>query len=552
MTYNLLVEPWIPVLWKNGKFSRVGIWQALTDAGRIRQIAASNPMDNVALLRFLLAVLLWCKPSMSEEEKKHLAHAEGIPEEWLADKLASEGQPSELFDLLGDGFRFYQDAQLPTERLAKKQQEGKKSQQKRNAGSAPRTTMPSALTQADFRPIGDLLVEFPTDTKIAHFRHVRDKEYGLCPACCALGIIRHCAFANYAGKGYTTGINGPAPAYAVPQASTLLETLLLSWPNKIMYGQEPPWLSDEAPSLEKLDVISAFAWRARRLWLAEQEGAGGACSYCGQEGTLIKGLLFGGGWKQPFESKGSKKKLWDQDPHLILVEQAKEANELEEGQAGDIADEPAPDGVPAKTGERTALGFPRPGHRVKTHVGFRRRALVALLDSSKAAIPGTVLVAGPATSQTGMLYQDATALHLTIPPDREATASLLAMLGKVAGSMDKVLRRGTPNPKEKHLNRKAALDGLSPTLEEAMWAKWEASPGAAMTPDQLVKCVAPFIDRVVESTTAGSPLRRRDAQCRARVELRNQVGNALAEKTRPQTQTGAMKEKRGRRKRGGA
>jgi len=53
---NLLTMPWIPVLWSNGVWNdsqppRVGIFTALTQAGKIRQIAASNPMDNVALLR---------------------------------------------------------------------------------------------------------------------------------------------------------------------------------------------------------------------------------------------------------------------------------------------------------------------------------------------------------------------------------------------------------------------------------------------------------------------------------------------------------------------
>jgi len=65
--YNLLVEDWIPILWTNGKPGRVGIREALTKAGRIRQIAASNPMDNVALLRLLLAVLQWCKPNMAQK-----------------------------------------------------------------------------------------------------------------------------------------------------------------------------------------------------------------------------------------------------------------------------------------------------------------------------------------------------------------------------------------------------------------------------------------------------------------------------------------------------
>jgi len=47
--YNLLDQSWIPVLYHNGHWTRVGILQALKDAGRIRQIAASNPMDRVAM-----------------------------------------------------------------------------------------------------------------------------------------------------------------------------------------------------------------------------------------------------------------------------------------------------------------------------------------------------------------------------------------------------------------------------------------------------------------------------------------------------------------------
>ncbi len=43
--FNLLDEAWIPVLYADGRVARVGIKQALADAGRIREIAASNPMD---------------------------------------------------------------------------------------------------------------------------------------------------------------------------------------------------------------------------------------------------------------------------------------------------------------------------------------------------------------------------------------------------------------------------------------------------------------------------------------------------------------------------
>jgi hypothetical protein len=50
MNYNLLDEKWIPVLYRDGRWDRVGIRKALEDAGKIRQVAASNPMDSVALL----------------------------------------------------------------------------------------------------------------------------------------------------------------------------------------------------------------------------------------------------------------------------------------------------------------------------------------------------------------------------------------------------------------------------------------------------------------------------------------------------------------------
>jgi hypothetical protein len=50
MTYNLLDEKWIPVLYRDGKWDRVGIRKAIEDAGRIRQIAAGNPMDRVSQL----------------------------------------------------------------------------------------------------------------------------------------------------------------------------------------------------------------------------------------------------------------------------------------------------------------------------------------------------------------------------------------------------------------------------------------------------------------------------------------------------------------------
>lgn len=68
MDYNLLKESWIPVLRKDGNSNRVGIREAFEQAGRIRQIAASNPMDRLAILRFLLALLYWCRGNPPDDK----------------------------------------------------------------------------------------------------------------------------------------------------------------------------------------------------------------------------------------------------------------------------------------------------------------------------------------------------------------------------------------------------------------------------------------------------------------------------------------------------
>ena len=107
--YNLLVKPWIPILWTDGKPHRVGIRTALVEAGRIRQIAASNPMDNVALLCLLLAVLQWCKPSLTSEDRDRLERAGGIPDDWVQGILGTEREPSPAVDVLGGDARFYHD-----------------------------------------------------------------------------------------------------------------------------------------------------------------------------------------------------------------------------------------------------------------------------------------------------------------------------------------------------------------------------------------------------------------------------------------------------------
>ncbi|MCC7313757.1 MAG: type I-E CRISPR-associated protein Cse1/CasA [Planctomycetes bacterium] len=259
MNFNLVDESWIPVLRANGHFEKLGIRRALTKAGAIRQIAASNPMDNVALLRFLLAVLMWCKPELSDDDRAQLdGDSQGIPQPWLEKLNTHEA----AFNLLGDGKRFYQDA---------------------------------TLKDAESRPVADLLVEFPGADSVNHMRHVvHDGSYGFCPACCALGILRLSVWAP-ANRFYPASVNPGSAAYAFFQKNNLLLTLAANLPEAPAQPDQAPWLLSTPP--DSPGAVANLAWRPRKLWL--NVAGNGHCAYCGRSGTLVKSLCIEKGWPTP-------------------------------------------------------------------------------------------------------------------------------------------------------------------------------------------------------------------------------------------------------------
>ncbi len=259
MNYNLLDEKWIPVLYCNGRYQRVGLHKALKEAGQIRQIAASNPMDRVAILRFLLAVLMWCKG----EAKSALAALDqksaDIPENWLAKLKENKA----AFNLLGDGKRFYQDELL----------KGKES-----------------------RPIGDLLVEFPGAHSVNHMRHVvHNSSYGFCPACCAMGILRLSVWAP-ANRFYPASVNPGSAAYAFTEGKNLFQTLYANLPETNPQADQAPWLGNDQPSSP--GAVARLAWRPRKLWL-NVGSENGPCANCGCLGELITSLCNEKGWTTP-------------------------------------------------------------------------------------------------------------------------------------------------------------------------------------------------------------------------------------------------------------
>lgn len=272
MDYNLLVEPWIPVLMNDGVYERVSIKTAFSKAGRIRQIAASNPMDRLAIFRFLLTLLYWCKGNPNPNEWDVIA--DSFPADWFA-KLDDN---KECFNLLGCGKRFYQDKTA-----------------QRKCGTT------------------ELLQEIPTGNNFWHFRHSIDEVNGLCPACCAMGLMRLPLFSVSGLPDLKAGINGTPPVYILPCGISLLQTLKINWKPHINLGvptwDQPdiqPQYGDDVPLLRGLTLLS------RRVLLHEPDEQTGSCIGCGLKNTTLIHSC-------EFQSAGSQKNDKWNDPHVVYL-----------------------------------------------------------------------------------------------------------------------------------------------------------------------------------------------------------------------------------------
>lgn len=588
MNYNLLEERWIPVLMNDGEFRRVGILEALTGAGRIRCIAASNPMDRVALLRFLLAAFMWCK----EDAKSSLGALDeksaSIPENWLAGLKENKS----AFNLLGDGKRFYQDELL----------KGKES-----------------------RPIGDLLVEFPGADSVNHMRHVvHDGSYGFCPACCAMGILRLSVWAP-ANRFYPASVNPSSAAYTFIEGKDLFQTLCANLPETNPHADQAPWLGNEQPNSP--DAVARLAWRPRKLWL-NVGSENGPCANCGGFGERITSLCNEGGWPTPTTSSqefakavetelknlGYKAKGKDQadkdakkvvgvaslirkcrmdalreacsqnNPqpqaatptpqtdeqeiarlfHQLILRNDKSAQDAikalttkpneEEQKAlgvGDMRAKKFWDADPHLLREGEAISLPGLGADVAMHSSrFWRDAL-----RLRRGPAGGVTAIGPVVNKFS--FQDGVSVALPdASDDIKSRANLSAGCG---GQLPDLFKQVTQNPQRQHPEIAAAVKLLTPNAEAQIrdrLGRLNASTGDNATEVEtfLHEVYAPVVEQVIASVTSGSPLRRQAARNHAQALLNKKIKELVEKPIQPSdagaSAAGTGKPKRGRKKGG--
>lgn len=471
MNYNLLDEKWIPILYSNGKFDRIGIKDALTHASKIRCIAASNPMDRVALLRFLLAVLMWC----IKDDKSALAAIKevcaNIPEHWLG-KLEEDATKA-LFDLFDEERPFTQDLAIERE----------------NTNAAT-----------------ELIHDLPSGSALNHFRHTEDKVDGICPACCALGLVRWSCYATAgtkgAGKSMTASPNGNTPAYAFPVCNTLLQCLGASLERLTASPNDTPiWLSNGRP--DTLGPLSGLTWRSRSVLLTKPtKNDDRLCSYCGANtGGLIREIRFQPGWKRISD------KPWDADPHLVRVARKKKNGAV----------------------ETVLVAYPSPNDPVERPAMLWRdltQGVFASTDANpKNSISHDVVVLG---SVQALLKHCET---IRVNPSAGAAVTKQVDLSKncteTLRSLIKYTKANKKTTKDDHSEVNAAVVLAIPDAESRLRAAL-AQPAMAVQSNaeinkSLCEIYQPVVEQIVASTAKGSPLRRREAKDHAKALLNKKI-----------------------------
>jgi CRISPR type I-E-associated protein CasA/Cse1 len=458
-SFNLLTEKWIPIIRNDGTVGKVGILDALAEADRIRQIAASNPMDRVAILRFLLALLYWGKGNQGGVEK------DGFPCEPPKDLLSMLTVNRDCFNLLGDGPRFYQE---------------------RNA------RRPRAVT--------DLIQEIPTGNNFWHFRHSTDAVAGLCPACCALGLLRLPLFSVSGLPDLKAGINGPPPIYVVPWGASLLETLRANWLPVTDLG-EPAWMNPSVrPEWDRdVPLLTGLTLLSRRVWLHEPAEPAGRCICCAENApALIRTCNF--------QSAGEQRNDRWNDPHVVYASEAPR----KASKAADLT----------RSGKFT-MDRPWP------------RLLASIIETGKFAAargPMQLLVVGFATDKAKNIDVWERMFH--IPPTESMPGITVALLQQWqkggAGMAYKLRPPSDQSTRREHPEIPALLSAVRPHVEEQVSSSVEKTlSGGEKTWQQAAKEYAPMMAAAARSLSPGFTAsaverRRRIASAQPDMHLENE------------------------------
>lgn len=275
-SFDLLTEPWIPVVNVDGSAMEVGLRAALTDAHLYTGIRDPIPLVEFGQYRLLTALVSDIFEPKNTAELARLLRAGRF----------TAGTITAYFDEWSDRFRLF----------------GKDYPFLQTAAMGDRAAV----------PLASVLPSVPSGTNALHFHHANEKEFAVCPAAAARLLTTISPFMTAGGAGLSPSINGAPPWYVLINGRSLFETLCLNVcaipvapaPNS---DAPPAWRNPREPGGDRrttYSLLEGLTWRPRRIRLLRDYG--GTCSMTGCESVvLVRAMQYAAGdacdfmWRDP-------------------------------------------------------------------------------------------------------------------------------------------------------------------------------------------------------------------------------------------------------------
>jgi CRISPR system Cascade subunit CasA len=273
--FDLIREPWVPVLRADGTTQELGLREVLHQAHSLLAIRDPMPIVEFGLYRLLVALAMDIFAVKGINALGRLL-GQGRFDPGKVDAYFAQWE--DRFDLFHPVHPFLQ------------------------------TT---GMGEEDPKPLAGLIPSIPSGTNATFFHHARQDDFGVCPAVAGRLLTSIAPFMTAGGAGLSPSINGAPPWYVLVVGQDLFETLCLNIcavPLAQAAGTAPPaWRSDksvEPGRRTEASLLEALTWQPRRAQLLP--GGTGVCALSQRETPiLVQTMKFTAGvscdfsWRDP-------------------------------------------------------------------------------------------------------------------------------------------------------------------------------------------------------------------------------------------------------------
>jgi CRISPR system Cascade subunit CasA len=271
LSFNVLHEPWIPVVRLDGSREEIGIYACLTQAYELREIRDPSPIIEFGLYRLLVAFMLDVFISANQRpadvlDLKTLIKPGHFDTGLLDEYIASCGDVFDLFD-------------------------------------EHRPFLQSAGAKGSGKPLAGMYPAIPSGTNSGLWHHFHEDSACVTPAEAARMLTTLSPFMTAGGAGLSPSINGAPAIYSLPLGQSLYQTIMLNLPtdNNDSGAGQVAWREKRLPGTDRTQatMVEALTWRPRIIQLLGTRVSSGA--------TVVREMKF---------EKGDSTRLEWQDPNL--------------------------------------------------------------------------------------------------------------------------------------------------------------------------------------------------------------------------------------------